>query len=138
MIPRILSPPFHARSRLGYLLLATATIVVGLATRRFPGFVPEFLGKYPGDALWALLVFGLWGFVFPAASGVRKAALALAVSYAVELRKLDQAPWLVGFRQSTLGHLVFGQVFTWQNLIAYAVGVALGAAGECFVVRSRE
>ena len=120
-----------------YLLLVAATIAVGLATRRFPEFVPGFLGKYPGDALWALMVFCGWGIVFPSSSSVRIAALALAISYSVEVLKLYQVPWLVGVRQSTLGHLVFGQVFAWQNFIAYAVGVALGVTGEYIFMRNR-
>lgn len=118
------------RSRFWSLLAVIATITVGLATRRFPGFVPDCFGKYPGDSLWALMVFFGWGIVFPGASSVRNAALALGVSYAVEVLKLYQAPWIVGLRQSTIGHLVFGHVFSWQNFIAYAVGVALGVVGE--------
>ena len=120
----------RGRSPIWYLFLVAATIAVGLATRRFPEFVPGFLGKYPGDALWALMVFFAWGIVFPATSSVRLGALALTVSSAVEILKLYQAPWLVNLRQNTLGHLVFGHTFTWQNFIAYAVGVVLGVVGE--------
>ena len=133
----LVSHVLHARNRTRYLLAVVATVAVGLATRRFPECVPDFLGKYPGDALWALMVFLGWGIVFPAASSARNAAMALMVSYTVEVLKLYQAPWLVGFRQSTVGHLVFGQGFTWQNFIAYAAGVVMGVICEYFLMRDR-
>ena len=56
----MISKPFsHRRSHLALALVAT--IALGLASRAFPLF-PAFLGKYPGDALWALMV--LFGIAF--------------------------------------------------------------------------
>ena len=81
------------------------------------------------------MVFLGWGIVFPAASTARLAVLALTVSCAVEMLKFNQAPWLVGIRQSTVGHLVFGHVFSWQNLIAYAVGAALGVLCDTLMTK---
>ena len=118
----------HAISRRGtvrkrplYALAVAATIGAGLASRRFP-----VLGKYPGDALWALMVFFALGFAFPKARSSSLALVAVFISCAVEFLKLNQAPWLVSIRQSTLGHLVFGHVFSWQNLVAYAAGISVG------------
>ncbi len=45
----------------------------------FPFLLPAFLGKYPGDALWALMVFCGLAVLFPAARGRRLAAGALAI-----------------------------------------------------------
>jgi hypothetical protein len=50
----------------------------------------------------------------------------MATSVAVEVAKLWQAPWLVQFRHTTVGHLLLGQAFSWQNLVAYGVGVLAG------------
>jgi len=47
-----------------------------------------------------------------------------------EALKLCPAPWLANVRHSTLGHLVFGQVFSWQNLVAYTIGVIAGLIVE--------
>ena len=47
---------------------------------------------------------------------------------AVECAKLWQAPCLVAFRYTTIGHLLLGHVFSWQNLVAYAFGVMVGVA----------
>ena len=52
------------------------------------------------------------------------------------MAKLWQAPWLVQFRHTGLGHLLLGQVFSWQNLVAYAVGVLAGAALDRLIVRA--
>lgn len=82
------------RSRSVYALAALVVIAAGLASRRFPGLFPAFLGKYPGDALWALMVFCLLGVLLPRLSTLRLAGLALAISYAVELSQLYHAPWL--------------------------------------------
>jgi hypothetical protein len=111
--------------------------LAGLASRHFLHLFPGFFGKYPGDTLWALMVFFGWSVVFRTASIGRIAILALAVSYGVELLKLWETPWWVGVRHSTAGHLVFGQVFSWQNLVAYTLGVALGVVVEFVALPDR-
>ena len=112
------------------MALALATIALGLATRKFPGLLPAFLGKYPGDALWATMVFFLWGLVLPKASIARVAALALATSWIVEFAQFIQVPWLVALRSTTIGHLILGSTFHAPDLVAYTLGVGLGASLE--------
>lgn len=86
------------------------------------------LGKYPGDALWTLMMFFGWAFLMPNASSFRLAAFALAISWAVELSQLYQAPWINSVRATTAGHLVLGTSFSQIDLFAYAVGALLGLA----------
>ena len=57
---------------------------------------------------------------------------------AAETLKLCRAPWLASLRHTTLGHLVFGVVFSWQNLIAYTLGVFVGLLFEVLVLPSLE
>ena len=116
------------RRRIIALAAMAATIALGLASRRWPGGLPALLGKYPGDALWALTVFFACRALRPLARTREIALLAMATSTAVEFAKLWQAPWLVAFRYTTIGHLLFGHVFSWRNLVAYGVGVLAGAA----------
>lgn len=92
--------------------------------------MPAAFDKYPGDALWALLMFFGWRALSPLASARDIGGRALATSAVVELAKLWQAPWLVAFRHTTIGHLLLGHVFSWQNLVAYGVGVLAGVALE--------
>ena len=103
-----------------------ATLLIGLASRHWPVLSAAF-GKYPGDALWALMVFFGWCVLLPRATTGQVASLASITSLLVEVGKLWQAPWLVEFRHTGLGHLLLGHAFSWQNLVAYATGIVAGA-----------
>jgi Protein of unknown function (DUF2809) len=117
------------RNRWIYAGLTCAVIALGLASRRWP-LLPTLLGKYPGDALYALMAFCALGVVWSRQSTACNAVLALAFCFAVEFGQLYRAPWIDGIRATTLGHLVLGSHFGWLDLVAYAVGVAVGAAAE--------
>lgn len=124
-----------ARRRLPALAAMLLAMALGLASRRWPGVLPAALGKYPGDALWAAMVFFGWRALRPRARTRDVALSALATSIAVECAKLWQAPWLVQFRHTTLGHLLLGHAFSWQNLVAYGVGVLAGSVLDRSLVR---
>ena len=124
-----------ARRRLAALAAMPAAIALGLASRHWPDALPAALGKYPGDALWALTVLFGWRALRPRARTRDVALLAMATSVAIEVAKLWQAPWLVQFRHTTVGHLLLGQVFSWQNLVAYGVGVLAGVVLDRLILR---
>lgn len=114
-------------------------IALGLLSRHYPGFFPAQFGKYPGDVLWALMVFLAWCILLRKTSTIYIFIYALATSYAVEFLKLYPSTWLEQFRTTTIGHLAFGSVFSWQNLVAYTIGAAIGALAEYFLsTRSRK
>jgi len=125
----------HRRSRSLYAFLVLAVIAAGLASRRYPFLLPAQLGKYPGDALWALMVMLLYGFVKPGWPVARTAGAALVTSFAVEFSQLYQADWINAVRHTTPGHLVLGSGFHALDLLAYGVGVAVGAAAELLTWR---
>ncbi|HST58703.1 MAG TPA: DUF2809 domain-containing protein [Longimicrobium sp.] len=116
------------RSRTLYLLLAVATVALGLASRRFGGALPGFVAAYAGDVLWAAMVFLLIAAAWPGASTRRVAGAAGIVSLAVELGQLYHAPWIDAVRQTRIGGLVLGRGFLWSDLACYAAGIALAAA----------
>jgi hypothetical protein len=118
------TPP---RSRVACVLAFAATLLLGLASRRWP-VAATLLGKYPGDALWALMLFFGAAALWPGAGTGRLVAGTGLACAGVEFAKLWQAPWLVALRHTTAGHLVLGHAFSWQNLAAYAVGVLAGGA----------
>src|SRR4051812_1202666 len=111
------------RSRVCLAIALVATVAAGLASRRWPWLLPIWLGKYPGDALWAAMVYWIVAFIRPFAPAVRVAAWALAISFGDELSQLYQAPWINQIRGGTIGHLVLGSTFSWLDLLAYTVGV---------------
>lgn len=119
-----------ARSRVRYVVLAFGVVAAGLLWRS--GFIPlsPFLSKYGGDALWALMVFTGFGFLFPRASTQTLALLALGSAWSVEFSQLYHAPWLDVVRATLPGRLLLGNTFNWPDLPAYALGVGFGAWGE--------
>jgi len=114
-----------SRSRLWLLVCVVAVVALGLASRKFPFLFPAILGKYAGDALWAMMVFGGLAFLRPRASTARLAILSFAISCAVEFAQLYQVPWINAIRSTTLGHLALGSTFSWFDIAAYAVGVVI-------------
>ena len=83
------------------------------------------------------MVFFALGAMFRTATTSIVAAAALLISFGIEFLKLNQAPWLVELRGTGVGGLVFGHVFSWQNLVAYTVGVALGIVLDRVMTRQR-
>jgi hypothetical protein len=134
--PRSMKTLLKIRSRrcAWYLLAFVLTMVAGLASRRFPQVLPACLGKYPGDVLWSAMVFFGLGAIFRTASSVLLSVGTLGFSFGIEVLKLCNAPWLASIRHTTLGHLVFGSVFSWQNLVAYFIGVIVGLMIEVFLM----
>lgn len=115
------------RSRALYLLLAAATIAIGLMTRRFRGALPDFVGLYAGDVLWAAMVYLLIAAVWTRMPVARVAAGAAIFSLAIEISQLYHAPWIDAIRGTRLGGLVLGLGFLWSDLACYAAGIALAA-----------
>ena len=115
----------HSRFWLAVGLIAV--IALGLASRKFPALFPALFGKYPGDSLWALMIFLGTAFCKPQASPQNIAALAFATSCLVEFSQLYQAAWINSIRSHPLGHLVLGSTFSWLDIAAYFVGVLVGA-----------
>jgi hypothetical protein len=112
--------------RRAYAIAFLGAVFTGLASRKYPGLFPQVLGKYPGDAIWALMVFCGWGFVLNGGSTLKLAAYALATSYADEFSQLYQGHWINAIRSSTMGHLILGSTFSWFDMLAYTVGVGVG------------
>jgi hypothetical protein len=126
------------RRRLFYFFLGCLAIALGLASRRYAAALPVFVAQYAGDTLWALVVFVGIGFLAPRWSSFRVAALALGVSYSVEVSQLYHAPWIDALRQNRLGGLVLGYGFLWSDLACYTVGVALGVVLDLAIQKTAD
>lgn len=101
-------------------------MVTGILLRSRFVSLPPFTTKYGGDALWALMVFLGFGFVFPKLSVTRLACLALGFAWFIEFSQLYHVPWIDEIRRMRVGHLVLGSTFNWPDLAAYTVGIVLG------------
>lgn len=119
-----------SRNRVVFALVAVAIVAAGLLCRSTFMPLPPFATKYGGDALWALMVFVGMGFLFPRTSTLVLALMALSFAWAVEFSQLYHAPWIEAVRATLPGRLVLGATFNWPDLVAYLIGIALGAVGE--------
>ena len=118
------------RNRFRFALLILLVMGTGLVWRSHLLPLSPFMSKYGGDALWALLVFFGFGFVFTRITALRLSAISLCFAWAIEFSQLYQAPWINSIRAMRLGHLILGSTFNWPDLPAYAFGIALGALLE--------
>src|SRR5262245_4741738 len=123
------------RSKGLYCGLLLATVVLGLASRRYPSAFPVLIARYGGDALWAGMVFWIVALLRPELATVRVALAALAIAVCVEFSQLYHAPWIDALRASRLGALVLGRGFVWSDLVSYAAGVALMTAVDVWFTR---
>jgi hypothetical protein len=69
-----------------------ATIVVGLVSRVYAGYLPWWLAKNAGDALYATMAFWGFGFLAPQARTSRVALAAAAFCFAVARRSFARIP----------------------------------------------
>lgn len=114
------------RNRILYLILTIITIILGLLSRKVQG-LPQIISSYSGDALWALMVFFLFSFLFNKKSTIFILVISIIFSYGIEISHLYHAPWIDSIRATTLGGLILGFGFLWSDLICYTVGIVIGA-----------
>lgn len=110
-------------------VLCLAIIACGLALRGWGlGLgLPAFVVKYGGSVLWGTMVFLLVAIAASQLSRTRLVAIALAIAIGVELFRLVHFPWLDAFRLTLPGALLLGRIFSIWNMLAYGVGIAIGA-----------
>ena len=118
------------RNRAWYALAMALVIGAGLLLRSGWLPLPDYLVKYGGDALWALVVFLGLGLLFPRHSTSSIAWGAFALSWAVEFLQLYHAPWIDAIRATLPGRLLLGSTFHVPDLAAYVIGVEVGGIAE--------
>jgi hypothetical protein len=116
------SNSIFVRNRIKLVLGLWVVIGLGLASREFDGLFPDFLGKYPGDALWAIAAYVAWAIVLPGAEPKKLLWITFVTSFLVELSQLYHAPWIDDLRRYVIVHLFLGNTFNAIDLVAYMVG----------------
>ncbi|MBJ8202216.1 DUF2809 domain-containing protein [Bacillus cereus] len=118
------------RNRVVYALFTIVVIILGLSSRKFAFALPHLLNDYLGDALWALMIFTGFGFLFPKTETKKLAFISLMFCYGIEASQLYHAEWIDRIRATTLGGLVLGYGFLWSDVVAYTIGVGVGILCE--------
>lgn len=126
------------RNRFLYLILIVFTIAIGLASRHIHVDTENWVKLYLGDAIWALMVFWLFGFVFNRKSSLWIAVAALIFSFSIEISQLYHAVWIDNLRSTTIGGLILGFGFLWSDLLCYSAGIGFGYLMErLFALRTK-
>jgi hypothetical protein len=113
------------KTRCHYFIAIIIVIALGLLSRKL-AFVP----LWTGDLLWALMVYFMVRVILIRATIKQVALISLLLCFAIECSQLYQAPWINQIRQTLPGRLILGQGFLWGDLLAYTVGVGLGALAD--------
>ncbi|HGH7182002.1 TPA: DUF2809 domain-containing protein [Bacillus luti] len=116
----------NKRNRMLYAIFTIIVIVLGLSSRKFAFALPDLLNAYLGDALWALMIFTGFGFLFPKIETKKLTFISLLFCYGIEMSQLYHSPWIDSIRATTLGGLILGYGFLWSDLVAYTSGVGIG------------
>jgi hypothetical protein len=118
------------RNAFTYFFLVITVMILGLSTRRFPIYFPNWINLYLGDALWALMIFFLFGLLFRTRETRWVTVGALLFAFFIEISQLYHSQWIDSLRNTRIGGLVLGYGFLWSDLLSYTVGIGVGVLIE--------
>jgi len=112
------------------MLLVVLTIAAGLTLRMAPLGLPQFVVKYGGSTMWALMIYWLATTLLPAVRIPTAALAAGMIAMAVEFFKLYRSPGVDAFRATLAGTLLLGRYFSFKDIVAYWIAIAAGAVAD--------
>jgi len=124
------------RNRIVYLILIIFTIILGLGSRKYSVNLNSFIAEYSGDTLWSLMVFFIFGFIYPKYRTIHIAIISLLFSFAIEFSQLYQSEWINKIRGTKLGGLILGFGFLPGDLICYTAGIFIGFCLEKYFLNN--
>ncbi len=104
-----------------FFILALLMIPLGLLSRKYGC---DFVIKYVGDAIWAIMIFFAMRFLF-INNQIKSFTYALLFCFAVEFSQLLDLSWLNSIRGNRFGALVLGRGFLWSDLVSYFAGISI-------------
>lgn len=122
---RVDRPP-GVRARVVPAVLFVGTVALGITVRTQAGLLGPFAAKVLGVVLYSTMMVWIVEFLRPSWRMTRVCAVALAACWALEaLQASGASAWVV--RRVPLARWVLGEVFSWLDLVWYAVGVGVAA-----------
>jgi hypothetical protein len=118
------------RNRLVHAVLGALVIASGLAVRSPALDLPPLFAKVAGDALWAMLVFIGFGWLFRSRPTWQITLMTTVFSCTIEFTQIYHAPWIDRVRQTLFGRLVLGSEFAWLDMAYYLAGILPAALAE--------
>lgn len=123
------SGKFYAKGA-SFLLVCILVILGGLALRRYGYSIGLTFPvvKYGGSVLWGAMVYLLTATVMLGRKTYDLVVIfACCTAIAVELLRLAHFPALDAFRDTSIGTLLLGRVFSPWNIACYFAGIAIAA-----------
>lgn len=116
------------KKRTIYCIITLVVMVMGLLSRKFMFIFPKSIAPFIGDMFWAMMVYYGFRSLFARSTITKSFVAAIIFSFSIEVSQLYQANWINNIRATTLGGLVLGYGFLWEDLISYSIGIVLGVA----------
>ena len=123
--------------RTKYLIVTMFIMIIGLLSRKYMNIFPKAIAPFIGDILWAMMVYFGLRFVIPKLKLVKTLTLAIIFSFSIEISQLYQAYWINNIRDTTLGGLILGHGFLFEDLISYSLGIVIGFLLDYFLYGKR-
>lgn len=117
------------------MLLLLITIPLGLAWRTAPLGLSPFFFKYGGSVLWAAALYWFLAACLPRLGSFSVAWIAAAAAAALEFSRLWHTAAIDAFRVSLAGRILLGRYFSFRNIAAYWLAIALVGLLDEFAVR---
>jgi hypothetical protein len=115
------------RRSLATLAITLTVIPIGIAVRYAPLHLPWFFYKYLGSFLWAVALYWFVATLLPRLYPAALAILSALAAVAVEFSRLVPEPAIDAFRLTLPGQLILGRFFSFRNIVAYLLAIAMSA-----------
>lgn len=125
------------KRRLKYLVITMFIMIIGLLSRKYMNIFPKAIAPFVGDMLWAMMVYFGLRFLIPKLKSTKTLTLAIIFSFSIEISQLYQADWINNIRSTTLGGLILGHGFLFEDLISYSLGIVIGCLLDYFLCYKR-
>jgi len=109
------------------LALMAATVAVGLTFRFVPLGLSQFIVKYGGSTMWALMAYWIVSTLLPKWRLLTVVLLTGTLATTVEFVKLYHSPILDAFRLTLPGIVLLGRIFSFWDIVAYWFAISVGA-----------
>lgn len=114
------------KNRIKYFIITIIIMLMGLLSRKIMFIFPRNIAPFVGDMLWAMMIYFGFRFLFPKLNIIKSLVLAFLFSFSIEISQLYQSEWINNIRNTTIGGLILGHGFLFEDLISYSIGIILG------------
>ncbi|MDU5022203.1 MAG: DUF2809 domain-containing protein, partial [Clostridiales bacterium] len=111
------------KKRIIYFLITISVMALGILSRKFMFIFPKLIAPFIGDLLWAMMIYFGLRFLMSKKNISKAFLVAILFSFSIEISQLYQANWINSIRNTTLGGLILGHGFLYEDLISYSIGI---------------